>query len=421
MRCGRARRRQDPVDESEKRPGEVLRSQTIDRGELAIDDAILQSGVRDDLVHQRGDMDRIAILEQHASAIHGGGHRGGGVGQHRHLLVKRLDDRNAEAFVFAGAEKQIGRLVEGHQLFVRDMTDEMHLRDTETADQLVQRRQIAFESRLRTHEQEPGSRIEDGVVRVEPADHILNLLVGDHAPDENDIRPVVVEIASDEPVRLAIEVREVWNDRQHRGSRESQRLEILPIEFRVAHRQVAAIRVRLQFPPASKRLPGQPAVDSDEVLRRGDVVVDERHPIRQGVGGARGLRPERKMMEQQVVAMAEVHELAVVACLRLEPVIRGLDEDFRFVSGGTKHALDAQHLVADRVAVPQRGEDLVNPDHPRLHAGPFGSFAMTSWAAGKSCRLRSNQPGAGSAPGAGESFFSRSNISRYFRSMTGQS
>ena len=127
------------------------------------------------------------------------------------------------------------------------------------------------------------------------------------------------------------------------------------------------------------------------------------------------------MVQQQVVGMAEVHQLAVVARLRLEPVIGRLDEDLRLVSGAAQHALNPQHFVADGVAVPQRREHLVDPDHPRLPAGPFGSFARTSWAAGRSCRRRSNQPGSGSAAGAGASFFSRSNISRYLRSMTGQS
>ena len=119
--------------------------------------------------------------------------------------------------------------------------------------------------------------------------------------------------------------------------------------------------------------------------------------------------------------MAEVDQLAIVARLRLEAVIGGLDEDLRLVAGAAQHALDAEHFVADGVAVAERGEHLVDPDHPRLPAGPFGSFARTSCAAGRSWRRRSNQPGSGSALGAAASFFSRSNISRYLRSITGQS
>ena len=60
-------------------------------------------------------------------------------------------------------------------------------------------------------------------------------------------------------LRLAVEVREVRDDRQHRGSRKAERFEILPVELRVAHRQVASIRVGLQLAPAAKALPRQPA------------------------------------------------------------------------------------------------------------------------------------------------------------------
>ena len=85
-------------------------------------------GVRHDRVHQRARRARILVLEQHAGAVHRRRHGGRGVGEHRHLLVERLDDRHAEAFVLAGAEKQIGDVVEGDQLLVRDVADEVHVR-----------------------------------------------------------------------------------------------------------------------------------------------------------------------------------------------------------------------------------------------------------------------------------------------------
>src|SRR4029078_1918035 len=102
------------------------------------------------------------------------------------------------------------------------------------------------------------------------------------------------------------------------------------------------------------------------------------------------------MMEQQVVAMAEVDQLPVVARLRFESMIRGLDEDFRFVPGGPQHPLNAEDFVADGVAVSQRRKDLVKSDDPFTRtAGPVGSFARTSCAAGRSCLRRSSQPGVG--------------------------
>src|SRR5262249_47227712 len=101
--------------------------------------------------------------------------------------------------------------------------------------------------------------------------------------------------------------------------------------------------------------------------------------------------------------------------------------------GGTQHALDPEHLVTDGVAVAERGQDLMNPDHARLRgasswlgragrawssAGPFGRPARTSHADGMSWRRRSAQPGATIPACAGGACFSRSNISRYLRSMT---
>ena len=216
-------------------------------------------------------------------------------------------------------------------------------------------------------------------------------------------------------------MRKVGDDRQNRCARKPERLEILAVELRIAHRQIAAVRVRLQLATAAKGLARERPVHADEVLGRRDVVIDERHPVGQRVRRPRRLRAEREVVEQQVVAMAEIHELAIVVRLRLEAMVGGFDEDLGLVSGTAEHALNAQHFVADRVAVPERREHLVDADQFCLPAGPVGSFAITSSAGGRSCRRRSNHPGSGSAAAAGDSFFKRSNMSRYLRSMTGQS
>ena len=158
----------------------------------------------------------------------------------------------------------------------------------------------------------------------------------------------------------AIEMREIGHDRQHAGAREAERLEILAVELRVAEREIAAVGVGAQLAPAAEALPRQRAMHADEVLRRRDVVIDERHPIGQRERGPRRLRADREMMEQQVVGMAGVDQLAVVARQRLEPRVGGLDEDLRLVAGAAQHALDAEHLVADRVAVAERREHLVD-------------------------------------------------------------
>ena len=117
----------------------------------------------------------------------------------------------------------------------------------------------------------------------------------------------------------------------------------------------------------------------------------------------------------------DMHTAILMGTAEVLAGVGGFNEDLRVVPGGFQHTLDSEDLVPDRVAISQRGEHLVNPDHGCLRDGPVGSFATTSRAGGRSCRRRSNQPGSGSSVRAGDAFVSRSNISRYFRSTTGQS
>ena len=74
---------------------------------------------RQDGVHQRRHVDRVLVVEQHAAAVHRRRNRRGRVGEHRHLLVERFDERHAEALVFARAQEQVGDVVVGDQLLVR--------------------------------------------------------------------------------------------------------------------------------------------------------------------------------------------------------------------------------------------------------------------------------------------------------------
>ena len=124
-------RREDGIDEPQERAAEVLRPQAVDGRELAVDDPIPQRRIRQHRIHQPRHVHRILGLEQHARAVHRRRHRRGRVGEDRHLLVERLDDRHAEPFVLARAEEQIGGLVEGDQLFVRDVADEVDVRGAE--------------------------------------------------------------------------------------------------------------------------------------------------------------------------------------------------------------------------------------------------------------------------------------------------
>ena len=152
---------------------------------------------------------------------------------------------------------------------------------------------------------------------------ILDLLVGDHPADKQDVGPVVVELIGDEAGSAApsrCEKSGTTGSTAVRGNPSASRSCRLNSESPSARSQRSTYA--LQLAPSAETLPRERAVHADEVLGRRDVVVDERHPIGQRVRRARRLGAEREMVEQQVVGMAGVDELAVVARQRLEPADR---------------------------------------------------------------------------------------------------
>ena len=60
--------------------------------------------------------------------------------------------------------------------------------------------------------------------------------------------------------------------------------------------------------------------------------------------------------------------------------IRGLDEDVRFESGLSQHALNAEHFVADRITVAERGQHLMDRRRgvPRFMRRPDGDCSATA-------------------------------------------
>ena len=106
---------------------------------------------------------------EHAGAVHRRRHGRRGIGQHGHLLVERFDERHAEAFVLAGAQKQIGDVVVRDELFVGHVPDEMHVRAAELLDQMMQRRQVALEHAEDADNQQARPRVEERVIGVEEA------------------------------------------------------------------------------------------------------------------------------------------------------------------------------------------------------------------------------------------------------------
>ena len=174
-------------------------------------------------------------------------------------------------------------------------------------------------------------------------------------------------------IRFDVEVREIGDDGEHPGAREAERFELLTVELRIAERELAPADVRAQLAAAEITAPDQLVVHAQEVMGGRDVVVDEDHLRGRGIRDPRRLRPDRKVMDEKIVGSDRVFQLAIVARQRLELRVRGLDEDVGRMAGRQQRALDAQHLVADRVAVAQRREDLVDLCHRR----PWGLAAAS--------------------------------------------
>ncbi len=351
------------VDVAEQHPAEVPGQQPGERGVLAGDHLLPQALVAVDRGEQGGDLHRILAVVEDAAAVHRRRHCRGGVGHHRHAHVEGLHQRHAEAFVLAGAEEHVGNLVVGGQLFVGDMAKDVDVGGADAGDEVVQHRQVALEPAVRADQQQPRARVEPALVGVERPDEILDPLVGDHPADKQHVHPVVVEGAGLHEVGRAGQVREVGDDRQDRGVGEAQPLEFDAIELGVAQGELHAPGVSPQLATPQVAQLHQQRVHVDEEFRRRDVVVDQRHPVGQSERHPRGPRADREMVDQQVVGMAGVGQVAVVDGEVLQPRVSRLDEDLGLVARAAQHALDAEHFVADRVAVAERREHLVHLRH----------------------------------------------------------
>ena len=139
-------------------------------------------------------------------------------------------------------------------------------------------------------------------VDVERADDVLEFLVRDHAADEHHVGPVVVERRR-RASRSGATSR--WVKSGTTGSTpvsgKPSALELVPVVFRIAEREIAAGDVGGQLAPPAEAELDQVLVDADEVLGRRDVVVDEHHPARQRVGRARRPRADREVMDEHVL------------------------------------------------------------------------------------------------------------------------
>ena len=191
-------------------------------------------------------------------------------------------------------------------------------------------------------------------------DDVLDLLVRDDPADEQQVGPAVVEGLRHRAIGHHVEVLEARDHRQDVGAREAELDQLLPVELGVAERERAARGVGAELAATEVAQLHQQRMDAGEVHRRRDVVVDEDHPPRQRVGDARGARSDREVVDEDGLGRRLVDQVAIVAGQVLEPRVGGLDEDVRAVAGGAQHLLDAEHLVADGVAVAERRQHLMD-------------------------------------------------------------
>ena len=82
-------------------------------------------------------------------------------------------------------------------------------------------------------------------------------------------------------------------------------------------------------------------------------------------------------MNQEVGGGDGADELPVVDRLVLEPRVGGFDENLGIVARRPEHPLDAEDLVSDRIAVAERGQDLVDAACPE-RSRRAGAHALTS-------------------------------------------
>ena len=72
---------------------------------------------------------------------------------HRQALVERLKQRDTEPFVLAGAEKNVGDVVEGNQLGICDLTNEIDIGCAQSRGEVVEHCQVIFESCVRADDE----------------------------------------------------------------------------------------------------------------------------------------------------------------------------------------------------------------------------------------------------------------------------
>ena len=137
--------------------------------------------VGDDGVDQRRDVGRVARSYSTPAPSIVAGTAVARVGQHRDLLVERLDERHAEPLVLARAQEEVGDVVVRRQLLVRDVAEEVHVRRRRAARRAAAASRGTARTRCTTPTMSSRDRgLKQRLVGVEEADDVLDPLVRDH-------------------------------------------------------------------------------------------------------------------------------------------------------------------------------------------------------------------------------------------------
>ena len=172
------------------------------------------------------------------------------------------------------------------------------------------------------------------------------------------IEPVAEDPLQRRPRRRAGDPRGVDRDRHDAGSLEAERLELLPVEVRIAERQVDPSRQRRELLAAERGEAEEPRIVGREERRRRDVVVLQ--DLRAGSSRERlGHRRRQREMEDRDVASRRrrVGERQHVAA---QVVVDRQREDLRVVPHAAQHLAHGPRAVADRVAAMRRRNPLVD-------------------------------------------------------------
>ena len=176
-----------------------------------------------------------------------------------------------------------------------------------------------------------------------------------------------------------------WDDREDIGAREPGLVELPTVELRVAKREVTPSPIGAEFAASLVTEVDKCFVDVDEVRRRGDVVVHKHHPVGKRERHPRCSGTDGEVMNENVVRVTLGEQVAIVLGQVFHARVGGLHIDPRVVAGRAEDALYAERFVADRIAIAQRRQNLVelglvgsesgahDADFLDSSAGPVGS------------------------------------------------